>query len=464
MTKFVAVKPWLLLLLVLLCSSARADESAVYQINTVPGGARVYQELNGAMADSLPEDFLLEPGSARPHGLLRQIGSSGEKLVVVFPGSGSDLQSNLTLWLVHPQCFTKRVSLVRNIGDAEQTVTLRYRSPWIGFQAQLPYWGPRIGLLLLVIVAPIVVVSRGKVAAAAASKLEAEAMRDKARRVTDLIVPGDIADPFIGARLDDYRILQRLGEGGMARVYRAVPEDSMDETEAVAIKVMNQELAREPELVKRFAREKKVYEDMHHPNIVKVLSSGVYEQQFYLAMELVRGSTMRAYVLPGGLPVKKVLQLMTPVFEAVGYANKKGIVHRDLKPENIMITDQGKVKVMDFGLARGSNYSQVTATGSVLGTPGYMAPEQIEGKLDIRSDQYALGVMLYEMLTGELPFYDENPVTIIISHLTKPVPSLAAKKPELVKLGPVVERMLAKDPEERYRDLDHALTSLRYVM
>ena len=250
----------------------------------------------------------------------------------------------------------------------------------------------------------------------------------------------------------------------MAKVYRAVPEDSMDVTQAVAIKVMNQELARDPELVRRFEREKRIYEALHHPNIVKVLSSGVFQQQFYLAMELVRGSTLRDYVLPGGLAPKKVLQLLTPVFEAVGYANTRGIVHRDLKPENIMITDQGQIKVMDFGLARGSNFSQVTATGSVLGTPGYMAPEQIEGELDIHSDQYALGVMLYEMLTGELPFYDDNPVTIIISHLTKPVPSLAAKKPELARVAPVVERMLAKKPLERYRDLEHALTSLRYVV
>jgi len=250
----------------------------------------------------------------------------------------------------------------------------------------------------------------------------------------------------------------------MARVYRAVPEQSLDENQAVAIKIMSSEIGKDPELRQRFEREKRVYESLHHPHIVKVIASGVFQNQLYLVMELVRGSTLRAYVFPEGMPTKKVVELLAPVFEAVNFANKKGIVHRDLKPENIMITDRGQIKVMDFGLARSSHFSRVTATGSVLGTPGYMAPEQIEGELHVNSDQYSLGIMIYEMLTGQLPFFDENPVTIIMGHLVKPVPPLAEKKPELAKVAPVVERMLAKKPEERYRDLEHALTSLRYVM
>lgn len=437
-----------------------ADESKEYFIKTIPEHAQIYQELQGQLRAtappgdlSVPADFQVPPG--------KLVGWSGESTLITFPGLGRDLQSNVTVWLLHPRCKPYRLSLVRGASAETQiSITLEYRNGWMQVQDQLPFWGPLLGLACLAVLVPVILLTRR----AAARELEAGAVQDKARRVIDLVVPGDIEDPFLGARLDEFRILQRLGHGGMARVYRAVPEDTMDETQAVAIKVMNQELARDPALVKRFEREKSAYEKLNHPNIIKLLSSGVHEQQFYLAMELVRGSTLRAYVLAGGLPLKKVMQLMTPVLEAVGYANKRGIVHRDLKPENIMVTDQGVIKVMDFGLAQDSNFSRLTATGSVLGTPAYMAPEQIEGNPEIRSDQYALGVMLYEMLTGQLPFYDDNPVTIIIHHLTKPVPPLAEKKPELVKVGAVVERMLAKIPDERYRDLEHALTSLRYVM
>lgn len=285
----------------------------------------------------------------------------------------------------------------------------------------------------------------------------------KASLVTDLVVPSSTEDPLIGSCLGAYRILQQIGLGGMARVYRGVPDASLDESQAVAIKIMNHEMSQSPELVKRFVREREVYESLSHPNIVKVFEAGEQAGHYFMAMELIRGHSLRQEVHPEGIHPKKMLRLMTPIFEAVSYAHRKGVVHRDLKPENVMYGHDEKVTVMDFGLARGHDFSQVTATGSVLGTPAYIAPEQINGELHPASDQYALGVMCWEFLTGRRPFEDENPVTLIVKHLSEPVPSLAALRPDLAKYAKVLERMLAKKPEERFRDLDHALTSLRYI-
>jgi serine/threonine-protein kinase len=282
--------------------------------------------------------------------------------------------------------------------------------------------------------------------------------------VTELIVPSAGQDPLIGARLDNYRILQLIGLGGMAKVYRGVPDESLDEKQAVAIKIMNAEMAKNPELIRRFDRERKVYEELNHPHIVKVLASGEQSGHYYMVMELIRGGSLRSELQPEGIPPKKMLRLMRPVFEAVHYAHKKGVVHRDLKPENIMLTRDGQIKVMDFGLARATDASNITVSGTVLGTPAYMSPEQINNLPHPASDQYALGVMCWEMLTGRRPFDDDNPVTLIVKHLSEPVPSLASLRPELEKFAKVLERMLAKKPEDRFRDLDLALKSLEHLV
>lgn len=460
------MKKWVPFLLMGLYGHAAGDERASFVVNVFPPDAQVYVVRRGAFINPTVREQvapLLPPGHPPlPPGYL--LGSATEELVVDFPQG----QKQLDLFLLHPRCKPRSdvintEPLLRNkkkIPQDQERYELPFRSP----RDMALYWTARLlpwlALLGLGVLAPLVfIVRRAKNQSSAAA-----AEQQRANKITQQMVRGDFEDELLGKRLDDYRILERLGVGGMARVYRAVPESTLDDKASVAIKLLNQELAKDPDVVRRFDREKRIYESLLHPNIIKVMDSGVYQHQFYLVMELVRGDTLRSQVKPGGISGRQAFKLMLPVIEAVSFANKKGIAHRDLKPENVMLTDDGDVKVMDFGLARGSNFSQVTATGSVLGTPAYMAPEQIQGELDLAIDQYAIGVMLYELLCGEPPFVDENPVTLVIKHLSAAAPPLTSKKEGTEKISKVLERMLEKEPHNRFRDLDQALVQLRYVM
>lgn len=459
-------------LLWLFCLAGWAGaEEATLRISTSPPGAKVYVVRRGGLrnddggadlAELVPPYFNLDPGEVA--------GSSGEPLNVKIPTG----QSELTVVLLHRHCEPDVQRLDLKAARAKQarildfpldggTYRLRYRSTAhrlkdLG-ERHLPWLAAVAGLGVLLLGLQI------------RHNLQVKALAEKAREedrrasmITSMVVKGEYEDPLLGAVLDEYRILERLGEGGMAKVYRAIPDRKLEGGQPVAIKLLSMELARDPEVVRRFDRERQVYDMLLHPNIVRVLGSGVYQQQYYLVMELIRGETLRKQVVPGGQKPSRVLRMMTPVLEAVAFANKKGIVHRDLKPENIMLTRDGIIKVMDFGLARGSNFSRVTATGAILGTPAYMAPEQIQGDVDPRTDQYALGVILYELLCGELPFFDENPMTLVMKHITAPVPLLGERNPELARTDKVIGRMLAKEPGDRFRDLEQALVQLRHVL
>lgn len=407
-------------------------------VTTEPAGAIVYQVQNGVgqtvpQGLPTPADYKLPPGKV--------LGGSNEPLSV------QSASGNLQLILLHEQCVPYSLNVTL---PAQPKVQLSYRNSR-GFSKL------QFGLLVVPLAMVAWLMRKSRLQNLQLSRLEEQ------KRTVEQMVSSS-SDPYVGRVLEGYRILQLLGLGGMARVYRAVPRDSLDESQAVAMKVLNQQAAADADLRARFEREMRVYNELIHPNIVRVLESGLYDGQMYLVMEMVQGSTLRAYVFEGGISPKKMLDLMAPVLQAVHFAHKKGIVHRDLKPENIMMTDKNVIKVMDFGLARSSQFSKLTATGSILGTPAYMSPEQIEGKLHPATDQYALGVMIYELLTGKLPFYDENPVTLILEHLSKAVPPLAEKRPDLAKVAPVVERMLAKAPLDRFADLEHALKALRFVV
>lgn len=454
--------------LLLWACPAQAKKIA-FEPHTKPPKAWVYLVVRGKQVlrnnpaqDYAPAGFNLPPGD-----LLGQA-DSGKLITRELP----DDQSEMTLIFLQSHCkpewITVNLDQLTSGGGLDLPVgggayELHYASStsrWreLGGRYLLPGVLGVLALTGLAMAVPIYLDRlRSREEQAAAGQL-------KASLVTDLIVPSSTDDPLIGSRLGDYRVLQQIGQGGMARVYRAVPDQNLDESQAVAIKVMSREIAQTPDLVKRFDRERKIYEALNHPHIVKVFAAGEENGHYYMAMELIRGHSLRQEVDSDGIAPKKMLRLLGPVFEAVAYAHKKGLVHRDLKPENVMITHDGQVKVMDFGLARGHDFSQVTATGSVLGTPAYIAPEQINGKLDPASDQYALGVMCWEFLTGRRPFEDENAVTLIVKHLSEPVPSLATLRPDLEKLAKVLERMLAKKPEDRFRDLEHALNSLRYLV
>lgn len=408
---------------------------------TRPPGATVYLVVPNRFDP--PDPTLPVPsGFSLPRGQV--LGASGEPLLIP---SGRH-----TVYLLHPHCQPVD-------GDVDslqaKVVTLPYRSGW--------FW-VRGHSLPLTVAALALALSLGLLWKWTQQRIKRAAETEEKARWVREKVPEAGDDPFLGKQFDGYRVLQRLGEGGMAKVYLAVPEETMDEREAVALKILNVDSLTDHELRARLGREIRAYESLRHPNIVRVNASGEFQGHPYLAMELVRGRTLRAYVFRDGMAPKKALDLLTSVFDAVHFANSKGIVHRDLKPENIMITEGGLIKVMDFGLARASNFTQLTATGSILGTPGYMAPEQIQGQLEVATDQYALGVILYEMLAGKLPFYDDNPVTVVMAHLTRPVPPLSEGRPHLQRIQPAVERMLAKDPKDRYRDLKHALTALRHLV
>jgi Tol biopolymer transport system component len=280
-----------------------------------------------------------------------------------------------------------------------------------------------------------------------------------------------------GTRLGPYEIVAPLGAGGMGEVYRA--RDARLGRE-VAIKVLPATLASDPERLKRFEKEARSASALNHPNIVTVYDVGSEGGTSYIAMELVSGDTLRALLTGDALPVKKLLAIAIPVGEGLAKAHESGIVHRDLKPENVMVTKDGLVKILDFGLAKltspmsgsgsneGSNLPTMTGTtpGVVVGTVGYMSPEQASGAVvDFRSDQFAFGSILYEMATGKRAFQRKTAVDTLAAILNdepEPIASLAPQSPAPLRW--VVERCLGKEPRQRYaatHDLTRELETVR---
>ncbi|MFF3536921.1 Stk1 family PASTA domain-containing Ser/Thr kinase [Streptomyces sp. NPDC002466] len=258
-----------------------------------------------------------------------------------------------------------------------------------------------------------------------------------------------LQDPLVGQLLDGrYRVDARIAVGGMATVYRAV-DTRLDRV--LALKVMHPALATDATFVERFIREAKSVARLAHPNVVAVFDQGAQEQYVYLAMEYVAGCTLRDVLRDrGALQPRAALDILEPVLAALGAAHRAGFVHRDMKPENVLIGDDGRVKVADFGLVRAVG-SVTNTTGSVLGTVSYLAPEQIEhGTADTRTDVYACGVVLYEMLTGAKPHGGDTPAQVIYQHLNEDVPPPSAVVPGLPEeLDGLVAAATARDPEAR---------------
>ena len=279
-----------------------------------------------------------------------------------------------------------------------------------------------------------------------------------------------------GSRLGPYEILSPLGAGGMGEVWRARDPRLGRE---VAIKVLPEELAADSDRLKRFEREARSASALNHPNIVTIHEIGEAEGRTYLVMERIEGPTLRELLLEGPLSTRRLLPIACQIADGLARAHESGIVHRDLKPENIMITKDGLVKILDFGLAKltspgtkpdslteSPTVSIGTGAGTVLGTVGYMSPEQASGKTtDYRSDQFSFGVILYEMATGRRAFQRNTPVetlSAIIRDDPEPVGSVNPQAPAPLRW--TIERCLAKNPEERYvstRDLARELASVR---
>ncbi|MEW6284432.1 MAG: protein kinase, partial [Candidatus Eremiobacterota bacterium] len=285
----------------------------------------------------------------------------------------------------------------------------------------------------------------------------------RAQKLEQLVAATPSQASFVGRTLGGYTLVDELGGGGMARVFRGVPADTLDDDQAVAIKVLHRDYAQDPELQMRFRREVRLCRELNHPHIVRLLDWGEQDGVTYLVLELVRGKTLRDRLPPHPLTPEEAFDLLDPILDAVSYAHSMGIVHRDLKPENVMLTDSGTVKVMDFGLARRQqSQSNLTRTGATLGTPAYMAPEQARGgRLDPASDQYSLGVLAYEILTAQKPFQGEDPLQVILQHLgEEPPPPSQIRRDLPPGVERAVLRMLAKQPGDRFPDLAAARAAL----
>ena len=270
-----------------------------------------------------------------------------------------------------------------------------------------------------------------------------------------------------GRTLGEFRLLRKLGKGGMAEVWLA-EQTSLERK--VAIKLLRPTLMEDETYVARFKREASSAGGLNHPNIVQVHMIGESDGQHYIAQEYVKGQTLKAYLQKKGPPELSIaLHIMRQVAAALKAAADAGIVHRDIKPENIMISKKGEVKVADFGLAQLHGTGEgvdITQEGTTMGTPLYMSPEQVNGsKVDPRSDIYSFGVTCYHMLTGRPPYDGPTAVSIAVKHLSDPVPDLSAKRPDLPPaLSTIVSRMMAKELDERYSSADEVLNDIRRVI
>ena len=251
-----------------------------------------------------------------------------------------------------------------------------------------------------------------------------------------------------------YEIIQEIGSGGMANVYKA-RDNKLNRL--VAIKVLKQEMALDDTIHEKFRKEALAAGSLNHPNIVSVYDMGHELGSDYIVMELIEGITLKEYIKRRDtMSCEEVLKISIKIADALKAAHQNGIIHRDIKPQNIMVTPQGDVKVTDFGIAKAATSGTATATGETLGSVHYLSPEQARGaEVDARSDLYSLGITMYEMATKELPFVADTPVAVAMMQLHDPFPNPMTKAPHLWDgLCDIIIKLTQKKPELRYQSAD----------
>ena len=272
----------------------------------------------------------------------------------------------------------------------------------------------------------------------------------------------DMDNSYIGKLVSGrYEIISLIGIGGMSNVYKAVDTKT---GQTVAVKFMKPELFENEELVRRFKNESKAISLLNHPNIIKVLDVSITPTEKYIVVEYIDGITLKEYIENRKiLTVRETVRFTQTILDAIGYAHQNGIIHRDMKPQNVMLLRDGTIRIMDFGIARLSTANQHTVTDKAIGSVHYISPEQVKGKeSDARSDIYSIGIMMYEMLTGVLPFTGDSAVNVAMKQVneTAKLPSrIVDAVPE--GLEQIVMKAMEKNPADRYQSADEMIADLK---
>jgi len=266
------------------------------------------------------------------------------------------------------------------------------------------------------------------------------------------------------SKIDKYEIVEEIGRGGMAIVYKGLHPFL---EKYVAIKVLPEYFVQDKEFVDRFTREAKTMMLLQHLNIVRIYDAGIYENKYFIVMDYIDGKTLKDLIKKEGkIEIGRAVKIIEEVCEALSYAHKNGVIHRDVKPSNIIIEDKtGKSYITDFGIAKAVSGTKLTQTGVSLGTPEYMSPEQFseKGSIDQRTDIYSLGIVFYEMLTGDIPFKGDTPLGVAFKHVNTPPPHPRIINPSISPyLEKIILKMLAKDVDDRYKSMDDLIKDLSY--